>query len=623
MTDPNNRPGGPNLILTAKSANKVQFFDAATLALTAEIAMPGSTHEMVRSLDGTRSTARSMAAAYSAKTRTPTAASPSSIWPQIARAHHRRRRRRRAAFGDDGRRRHALVRRPSLANAVLAIDPGNDEIERIDIGGAPHWIAISHATGKLFASFKTKEAVAVLDLEQRKRIDLITIPHGAEGIAVSPDGWALFVCAHRKGVVHAFDTRTHALHRTLAIEGAPGEANQLRRVRVSPDGRYVCVSSHVDNYAAVYDAFTLDQIAGFPTPQGADGLRLCRRRRARLSVLPRRRGDAGIRAGHRPRHARIRHRRRLRVHRLLLRTDSVQVFLAGAGGAIGRRLTPLLRAAGHEVTGTTRSADKAEALARFGAEPVVVDVFDAAGLERAVQAARPRAIIHQLTDLAFAPGTPQYEEGLARNARLRIEGTRNLVAAAKAAGVRRLIAQSIAFVYAPGPGARVETDPLDHAATGARKRTVDGVVALEAATLAMPEGIVLRYGLLYGPGTWFDRAGGPAGLACRCRGASRAAGAAQGAPASTMSPRMPRRCRARRPSASSASTRVFASMPLKRLAQERRALQPIAPGLLHRLGDADAHADGDLWRGLARPQFERRAVERQAVMLDGHAQRLA
>ena len=89
----------------------------------------------------------------------------------------------------------------------------------------------------------------------------------------------------------------------------------------------------------------------------------------------------------------------------------MRLFLAGAGGAIGRRLTPLLRAAGHEVTGTTRSADKADALRALGAEPVVVDVFDAAALMRAVAAAAPDAVIHQLTDLAFAPGTPAIPRG--------------------------------------------------------------------------------------------------------------------------------------------------------------------------------------------------------------------
>ena len=182
----------------------------------------------------------------------------------------------------------------------------------------------------------------------------------------------------------------------------------------------------------------------------------------------------------------------------------MKIFLAGAGGAIGRRLTPLLRRAGHDVVGTTRSAEKTVALRALGAEPVVVDVFDAVALARAVQAAAPQVVMHQLTDLAYAPNTPGFEEGLERNARLRIAGTRNLVATAKAAGVRRLIAQSIAFVYAPGEGARVESDPLDLAATGIRKRMVNGVVALEDATLEMPEGIVLRYGLLYGPGTWFE-----------------------------------------------------------------------------------------------------------------------
>lgn len=181
----------------------------------------------------------------------------------------------------------------------------------------------------------------------------------------------------------------------------------------------------------------------------------------------------------------------------------MKIFLAGAGGAIGRRLTPLLRAAGHAVAGTTRSSEKAAAVAALGADPVIVDVLDRDALTRAIKIAAPQIIMHQLTDLPFAPGTPRYDEGLERNARLRVEGTRNLVDAAKAAGVRRLITQSIAFVYAPAEGMRAETDPLDLSATGARKRTVDGVVALEQATLQLPEGIVLRYGYLYGPGTWY------------------------------------------------------------------------------------------------------------------------
>jgi len=182
----------------------------------------------------------------------------------------------------------------------------------------------------------------------------------------------------------------------------------------------------------------------------------------------------------------------------------MRIFLAGAGGAIGRRLTPLLRAAGHSVVGTTRSDIKSEVLRALGAEPVVVDVFDAPALARAVAAAAPQAVIHQLTDLAFAPGTPQYEEGLARNARLRIEGTKNLVAAAQAANVQRMVAQSIAFAYAPADGPRLESDPLNIAGEGASGRTAQGVAALEQAVLGLGEGVVLRYGFFYGPGTWSE-----------------------------------------------------------------------------------------------------------------------
>ena len=178
----------------------------------------------------------------------------------------------------------------------------------------------------------------------------------------------------------------------------------------------------------------------------------------------------------------------------------MKIFLAGAAGVIGRLLTPLLIAAGHKVVGTTRSADKSGALRAQGAEPVVVDVFDAEALNCAVLTAKPDAIIHQITDLAFAPGTPQYAEGLVRNARIRVEGTRNLADAARAAGVRRMISQSIAFIYAPGDGLRVESDPLS--SDPALATNVNGVKALEAETLALPEGIVLRYGLLYGEGTW-------------------------------------------------------------------------------------------------------------------------
>jgi nucleoside-diphosphate-sugar epimerase len=185
----------------------------------------------------------------------------------------------------------------------------------------------------------------------------------------------------------------------------------------------------------------------------------------------------------------------------------MRIFLAGAGGAIGRRLTPLLVSMRHDVTGTTRSRDKAGAIEAMGARAAVVDVFDAAALKQAVVDARPDVVIHQLTDLPAAPGTPGYEEGQKLNARLRIEGTRNLMAGAQAAGAKRVIAQSIAFVYAPGQKPYRESDPLFLQADGVRAIAVPAVATLEDAVLhtAGIEGIVLRYGLFYGPGTWYEK----------------------------------------------------------------------------------------------------------------------
>jgi nucleoside-diphosphate-sugar epimerase len=186
----------------------------------------------------------------------------------------------------------------------------------------------------------------------------------------------------------------------------------------------------------------------------------------------------------------------------------MRIFLAGAAGAIGKRLVPLLLDAGHHVVGTTRSTSKADALRTVGVEPVVVDVFDAPALSRAVCAARPDIVVHQLTDLPPGLDPTRMAEGTRRNARMRREGTRNLVAAALAAGVHRLAAQSIAWMYAPGREPHGEDDPLDVHAEGTRAVTADGVVTLERLTVASPpiDGVVLRYGHLYGPGTGADAA---------------------------------------------------------------------------------------------------------------------
>src|SRR5215471_17861581 len=186
----------------------------------------------------------------------------------------------------------------------------------------------------------------------------------------------------------------------------------------------------------------------------------------------------------------------------------MKIFLAGAAGAVGRRLVPLLLDAGHHVVGTTRSTTRAHALRIAGVEPVIVDVFDASALSRVVCAARPDVVMHQLTDLPPGLDPARMAEGTQRNARMRREGTRNLVAATLAAGVPRLVAQSIAWMYAPGPEPHDEDNPLDVHAAGTRAVTVDGVATLERLTVASPpiDGVVLRYGHLYGPATGADAA---------------------------------------------------------------------------------------------------------------------
>ncbi|WIV56433.1 NAD-dependent epimerase/dehydratase family protein [Amycolatopsis nalaikhensis] len=175
----------------------------------------------------------------------------------------------------------------------------------------------------------------------------------------------------------------------------------------------------------------------------------------------------------------------------------MRIFLAGASGAIGRRVVPALLGRGHEVVGLTRSEDSAARIKALGAGAVVGDVYDAEALAQAVRAARPDVVMHQLTDLGAGDR--------AANAKLRVVGTRNLVDAARAAGVRRVIAQSIAWAYAPGAEPATEDTPLDLRGAPERVATVEAVAALETAVAELPEWVVLRYGTLYGPGTWYER----------------------------------------------------------------------------------------------------------------------
>ena len=175
----------------------------------------------------------------------------------------------------------------------------------------------------------------------------------------------------------------------------------------------------------------------------------------------------------------------------------MRIFFAGATGAVGRILLPKLLAAGHSVVASTRSSEHAAWLKAAGAEALVVDVLDRAAIFAAVAQARPDAVMHQLTDLSG--------RDFAANNRLRVEGTPNLVDAALAAGVSRMVAQSLYSVYGPGDHPASEDEPMDLDAPPSRRSMIAGVHALEQAVARMPVGVALRNGYFYGPGTWYSR----------------------------------------------------------------------------------------------------------------------
>jgi 2-alkyl-3-oxoalkanoate reductase len=184
----------------------------------------------------------------------------------------------------------------------------------------------------------------------------------------------------------------------------------------------------------------------------------------------------------------------------------MRVFVAGASGAIGRPLVPQLVAAGHEVTGTTRSAERAEAIRAAGARAVACDALDPEALAAAVEQAAPEVVIHQLTALPDR-FDPRNDEMYYPTNRLRSEGTRNLIGAARAAGARRLVWQSIAFAYAPAAKAEVMDEEARLALRapppfGDGVRTIDEMER-EVVGAEGLEGLVLRYGWFYGPGTYY------------------------------------------------------------------------------------------------------------------------
>ncbi|HDR7517683.1 NAD(P)-dependent oxidoreductase [Bacillus mobilis] len=177
----------------------------------------------------------------------------------------------------------------------------------------------------------------------------------------------------------------------------------------------------------------------------------------------------------------------------------MKIFVAGATGVIGRSLLPMLIEEGHTVFAMIRNESQVEEMKKVGAIPVIADIFNRHAVFSVLNETTPDVVIHQLTSLS----TWNVED----NAKIRIEGTRNLVDAAKNVEVRRMIAQSISWAYEPGDSFATEKDSLDIAASMPRQLTINGILKLEEAVSELPEAVILRYGTLYGPGTWYAENG--------------------------------------------------------------------------------------------------------------------
>jgi nucleoside-diphosphate-sugar epimerase len=188
----------------------------------------------------------------------------------------------------------------------------------------------------------------------------------------------------------------------------------------------------------------------------------------------------------------------------------MRLFVAGATGAIGKRLVPQLVEAGHQVTAMTRSKEKLGEIYELGAEAVLCDVFDAGRLGLVVAQAEPDAVINELTDLPQSLNPRKLKEYYAANNRVRREGTANLLSAARGAGVRRFLAQGAAYWYAPTGGpVKTEEAPLYLDAPAPIGPAVKTIKEVEETVLSADgiEGVVLRYGMFYGPGTWYAKDG--------------------------------------------------------------------------------------------------------------------
>jgi nucleoside-diphosphate-sugar epimerase len=190
----------------------------------------------------------------------------------------------------------------------------------------------------------------------------------------------------------------------------------------------------------------------------------------------------------------------------------MRILVAGATGALGKQLVPRLVAGGHEVVGITRSASRLAAIQAMGGTGIVADVLDPDQVARAVAEAEPEVIVHQLTALSGSLDLRHFDRSFAQTNRLRTEGTDHLLAAGRAVGVSRFVAQSYAgwpFARVGGP-IKTEDDPLDPAPPDAMRSTLEAIRHLESAVTGADwtEGVILRYGGFYGPGTSLGPEGG-------------------------------------------------------------------------------------------------------------------
>ena len=187
----------------------------------------------------------------------------------------------------------------------------------------------------------------------------------------------------------------------------------------------------------------------------------------------------------------------------------MRVFVAGATGAIGRPLISALIAAGHDVIGMTSSARGLKTLEEYGAEGVVANALEGQAVTSAMKRLRPEVVIEELTSLPKHYTHEEMRAAADRDHKLRLEGGHNVQNAAKAAGARRYLVQSTGFFYAPGPGLATEADSLALSASPAVSANVQTYLQIEQRVLNDPdlEGVALRYGFFYGPGTWFTAGG--------------------------------------------------------------------------------------------------------------------